>query len=355
MEKIVVLGGSFNPPTIGHYLLMQSAIKSVGADKGIFLPASQHYVERKMSRQGAENQTMPDSLRLGMLQVMCEKKTFLETEDFEITSGKSDCTFESLLHIQEKNPDAEIYFITGSDKLKIITKWRNAEEFLKQFRILVATRNDDNFEELLEEIGFSSDDGTFSFFETPEIINEISSSSVREMYGKGKAEAARQFLFNGTVDMFEEFAEKTFRTINDFHEEGYEFLSNFYNAPVTYKGLTYQSVEAAFQAQKVLYDEGKLPFTTALPGQAKRLGRTVELRHDWEFVKLNFMLEIVRAKFEQNPELAEKLLTTGNAMLVEGNRWNDTFWGVDIRNGKGENYLGKILMCVRRELKNNNK
>ncbi|MBQ4059501.1 MAG: hypothetical protein IJD40_11295 [Lachnospiraceae bacterium] len=47
MEKIVVLGGSFNPPTIGHYLLMKSAMKSVDADKGIFLPASQQYVRRK--------------------------------------------------------------------------------------------------------------------------------------------------------------------------------------------------------------------------------------------------------------------------------------------------------------------
>lgn len=355
MTRIVVLGGSFNPPTIGHYLLMQSAIKTVGADKGIFLPASQRYVERKMARKGAENETMPDSLRLGMLQVMCQKFPALETEDFEITSGKTDCTFESLLHIQEKNPDAEIYFITGSDKLKIIRKWRNSEEFLKRFRILVATRNDDNYEELLEEIGFSSDDETFCFFETPAVINEISSSAVREMYGKGKGEAARQFLFNGTADMFEEFAEKTFRTINDFHAEGYEFLSNFYKAPVTYKGLTYQSVEAAFQAQKVLNDEEKLPFTTASPGQAKRLGRTVDLRCDWEFVKVNLMLEIVRAKFRQNSDLAEKLLATGNAMLVEGNRWHDTFWGVDLRNGKGENYLGKILMCVRKELKNNNK
>ena len=70
MEKIVVLGGSFNPPTIGHYLLMKSAMKSVNADKGIFLPTSQQYVRRKMASNDCENQTMPDELRLAMLRVM---------------------------------------------------------------------------------------------------------------------------------------------------------------------------------------------------------------------------------------------------------------------------------------------
>ena len=134
----------------------------------------------------------------------------------------------------------------------------------------------------------------------------------------------------------------------------YAFLSNFYDAPVEYNGLCYLNSEAAFQAQKVLDNEEKIPFTEASPGRAKSLGRTVKLRGDWEFVKLNIMLEITRAKFLQNPEVAEKLLATGNAMLVEGNRWNDTFWGVNVKNGKGENYLGKILMCVRRELRKDN-
>lgn len=82
LEKIVVLGGSFNPPTIGHYLLMKSAMKSVEADKGIFLPASQQYVRRKMAANDCENQTMPDEPRLAMLSVMCDKMSGLEIEEF---------------------------------------------------------------------------------------------------------------------------------------------------------------------------------------------------------------------------------------------------------------------------------
>ena len=61
------------------------------------------------------------------------------------------------------------------------------------------------------------------------------------------------------------------------------------------------------------------------------------------------MEEIVRAKFGQNPVLADKLLATGDTLLIEGNTWGDKFWGVDTRVGQGENHLGKILMKVRAE------
>ena len=131
----------------------------------------------------------------------------------------------------------------------------------------------------------------------------------------------------------------------------YGFLSNFYEAPVSYGGLIYLNAEAAFQAQKCLTDEEKRPFTDMPPSKAKRIGRQVRLREDWEQVKVGLMEEIVRAKFTQNEDLAWLLLATGDAQLVEGNTWNDTFWGVDLRKGVGENHLGRILMKVREELK----
>ena len=71
------------------------------------------------------------------------------------------------------------------------------------------------------------------------------------------------------------------------------------------------------------------------------------MRPDWEQVKTGIMEEIVRAKFTQHPELAALLLATGDTVLVEGNHWGDTCWGVDTRTGRGENHLGKILMKVR--------
>ena len=128
----------------------------------------------------------------------------------------------------------------------------------------------------------------------------------------------------------------------------YKYLSNFYEAPVTYNGLTYQNSEAAFQAQKCTSEEEKKPFTAMNPSEAKRAGRRVKLRSDWEDVKVDEMRNIVRAKFSQNPELAEKLIQTGNVYLEEGNTWGDRTWGTV--NGSGQNLLGKILMETRDKL-----
>lgn len=136
--------------------------------------------------------------------------------------------------------------------------------------------------------------------------------------------------------------------ITQFRDE-YFFLSNFYLCDILYNGLKYGSVEAAFQAQKVTNLKDQVPFTQMTPGQAKKYGRKVKLRKDWEEVKLGIMEEIIREKFKYDPELTKMLLETGDKELIEGNNWNDTFWGVC--KDKGENHLGKILMKIREELR----
>lgn len=135
----------------------------------------------------------------------------------------------------------------------------------------------------------------------------------------------------------------------DCFDGDYAFLSNFYNAPVIFNGIKFKNSEAAFQAQKCVNREDCAKFADLEAGKAKRLGRRIELRPDWEDVKLVIMYQIVFAKFSQNPELAEKLKNTGYAYLIEGNYWNDRYWGVC--NGEGENHLGLILMHVRETLR----
>lgn len=137
--------------------------------------------------------------------------------------------------------------------------------------------------------------------------------------------------------------------INSFRHQ-YYFLSNFYNVPITYEGLTYQNNEAAFQAQKTLNDNERMKFTNLAPNEAKRLGRKVRLRLDWEEVKDEIMYDICIAKFYQNQDLKEKLIATGTQPLEEGNTWGDREWGTV--NGVGKNKLGKILMRVRENCKN---
>jgi ribA/ribD-fused uncharacterized protein len=141
--------------------------------------------------------------------------------------------------------------------------------------------------------------------------------------------------------------------ISSFSGE-YRFLSNFYPAPVSVdiggQPMSSATSEHVYQAAKTTDREEQLALLRApTPGAAKSLGRHVKLRSDWTEIRLEIMEKIVRAKFWQNPHLARKLVATGDQKLVEGNRWNDTFWGVC--RGVGENHLGKILMRVREELR----
>lgn len=117
----------------------------------------------------------------------------------------------------------------------------------------------------------------------------------------------------------------------------YAFLSNFYVEP---DGT---HVEGEFQAMKQIP-----PATECLrliPSYAKKYGRLLKLRPDWDEVKLGIMQSLVQQKFMDHPALAAKLMETGDAPLTEGNWWGDKFWGVC--EGEGENHLGKILMEIR--------
>lgn len=132
------------------------------------------------------------------------------------------------------------------------------------------------------------------------------------------------------------------------------FLSNYYVCKITYEGIDYSSVEAAFQAAKTLHVEKRMEIAEMSPDLAKKAGRRVELRPDWEEVKFSIMEELLRIKFS-NPMLRDKLIATGDEELVEYNTWHDNIWGdcdcEKCANIPGQNNLGKLLMKIRSELK----
>ncbi len=130
----------------------------------------------------------------------------------------------------------------------------------------------------------------------------------------------------------------------------YNFMSNFYLCPITYQGLKYKCSEAAFQAQKCLTLEDKIKFLSLEGPHSKTLGRQVQLRPDWDKIKIDIMRDVVSVKFE-HPLLRQFLLETGDAYLEEANDWRDDFWGTV--KGVGSNHLGKILMEVREKIKVN--
>lgn len=167
----------------------------------------------------------------------------------------------------------------------------------------------------------------------------------------------------------------------DLFRNTYSWLSNFYFSPVKYEGVWFPCSENAYQAKKSSHlsneeiakyigaenlakyqlslDAKKLGyryFSIIRPAEAKKMGRIIPIRPDWETIKVDVMKDIVRLKFTQSSELRKHLLATENEELVEGNTWHDNFWGNCTCNNccsiKGINMLGKILMEVREELKN---
>jgi N-glycosidase YbiA len=134
----------------------------------------------------------------------------------------------------------------------------------------------------------------------------------------------------------------------------YAFLSNFYNSGVPIDlgdGLLYPTAEHAFQAMKT--DdmlERQVICAADTPHGAKRLGRKVNKRADWDAWYRVWAMDVVLTnKFHGNEKLTRYLLATGDAVLIEGNDWGDTYWGqVD---GKGQNMLGILLMVMRQNLR----
>jgi ribA/ribD-fused uncharacterized protein len=125
----------------------------------------------------------------------------------------------------------------------------------------------------------------------------------------------------------------------------WRFLSNYWLAEMQFNGQLFMCAEAAYQAQKCADRAVAAQFTTLRGGDAKALGQRVQLVDGWHDKRIAVMRSVVTAKFDQHEHLRAKLIATGDAVLVEGNQWRDTFWGVC--NGTGANWLGKILMDLR--------
>lgn len=138
--------------------------------------------------------------------------------------------------------------------------------------------------------------------------------------------------------------------ITEFSGEN-EFLSNFFENWIWWKGLEFPTNEHAFVAAKTL--DKKLRKKIAhipTPGQAKRFGRQLELRSDWEQIKFIVMRRLLEIKFI-GTDLEDLLRATGKKKLIEGNVWHDNIWGNCICNKcrliPGQNMLGRLLMETR--------
>ena len=318
-KRIVVMGGSFNPPTLAHYRLMKEAVDVLEADIGFFVPVSDAYLKRKM-RHCHPAVVLSPEMRVKMLHSMCADDKRLQVCEKEIGTIEPR-TMPTLLALQEEYPEAELYFVMGADKLDLLASLTKKRQFLDVFKVVLFSREDDKLEQSIKD-----DDVLSSYLDRLVILSQpdgtegVSSSLVRERMMQG--ESSSDLLCPGVWELFKEFSAADFPdSINRFTGE-YDFLSTRYPCRVFWEGLEYRSAEAAFQASKC---EGEID------------------RH----TQIGIMESILLAKFEQNPTLMQKLAGTGKCILLNGNNKQETFWGIDLYSWIGENYLGRILMDIR--------
>ena len=139
--------------------------------------------------------------------------------------------------------------------------------------------------------------------------------------------------------------------IKEFQGE-YRWLSNFWPAKVKFRHIEFPTVENAYQAAKCQDWNDLKKFINIKPGESKKLGRTIAIRQDWEESKLLVMERLLLQKFPYDDDntLTQKLIATYPKEIQEGNLWHDTFWGINLRTGKGQNHLGKLIMRIREDI-----
>lgn len=174
---IAVFGGSFNPPTNAHINLAKQIIEKYSVNKIVFVPVSTKY---------NKNGLAPDKDRFEMLQKICNKNDKMQVSSIELDTQRQLYTIETLKILQQQNPEDEIYFILGTDNLKELDTWHNAQELISTYKILVLKRNNDNVKDIIENTSIlKKHEGSFIELKDIEQI-DLSSSQIREKLQKGE-------------------------------------------------------------------------------------------------------------------------------------------------------------------------
>lgn len=344
--KMIIMGGSFNPPTIAHRALMTAALESLCADKGLYVPVSYAYLKRKMRRSGSSF-CLSEALRKQMLEAMCDGDERMAVCDLEYGTVAA-ATFDTMQKIQNEYPEAELYFLMGADKLGLAQTMAERRDFLSRFQIaLFAREGISPMEEILSNPVLAPFADRIAVIPAPQGVEEVSSTAVRQAVLSGQP--TEQLLHPGVAKLLQAVKPEDFpEEISKFQGE-YDFLDNLYPAPVEWEGMVYCCVEAAFQASKTADVEARRRFTQMPPAKIREKGSKLPISPQWEQEKREIMKQLVLQKFQSDPLLTQKLKATGNAIVLHG-KGKDAFWGIDLYSWEGRNELGKIIMEVRNEI-----
>ena len=178
-KKIVIFGGSFNPPLNSHFLLAEQMIDEYkDVEKIIFVPVNSKYHKRDL---------LPNQYRFEMLKMVCDKNSHFFVSDIELKQARPLYTIEILRMFQKEYPMHKICFMIGTDNLKELSTWKEAESLVNEYRIFVLERDQDHMEEIIKQDPFLEQyKNSFTKVEQPIRLN-LSSSLVRDLVRRGKS------------------------------------------------------------------------------------------------------------------------------------------------------------------------
>jgi len=346
-EQIVVMSGSFNPPTIAHMKLMQAAMDRLGADMGFMVPASYAYVKRKLVKAGDGRLCIPDAARVEMLRAMCADDPRIHIceegldEPFSVTE-------QMLARIQARHPEAKLWFVAGTDKLALLETFQIKWGFLTKYGSVIFDRGDKMETELQKWPELWDHRASIVSVESPEEIAGISSTAVRKhMFAP---DVVKNMLHPAVLPLVRQLKEADFpEEIHSFKGE-FAFLDIDYPSPVKYEEIVYPNVRSAFIASQITdIRERRRVASMSINKVRERFGRLDSYLGE-EKAQGNTLREIIRLKFDQAAELRNRLIATGDRRLIYGGKGKaDILLGMDTTTWSGENQLGKLLMALREE------
>lgn len=202
-KTIVIMSGSFNPPTIAHHKTMLAAVDTLAAEKGIYVPTPAKGLRYKMRKTGYPEEVLSEEIRTAMLKAMAEDDSRLEVNDVECRHPKWHA-METMKHFREVFPGAELYYLTGSDNLAMFLRSKRLAEFLENFHFTVVVRDGDDTTPILMEnkIAWERKD-RFTIIPSPLEKGGISATAVREKFRNGEP-GAEEMLHPKVMELMKE-------------------------------------------------------------------------------------------------------------------------------------------------------
>lgn len=185
--RIGVFGGSFNPPHKMHEDIAIELVNKQVVDKIVFVPTGSQYKYK--------NNLVADDKRYAMLKLIVNKNERLDVSDYEL-KDQLVYTCETLAYFKKLYPNDEIYFICGADNLSYIDKWKNGEEILENYKILVIDRKGNDVFELLDKFKEYKD----NIIVAPVELRNLSSSEIRGLIQNGNYEELDKCLDKDVIE-----------------------------------------------------------------------------------------------------------------------------------------------------------